>query len=57
MLILNLNNVKYKVSKKKTFIKKLLKKDLDKVCKNPKKTIWLQTNLTKTIWQYINKKN
>lgn len=57
MLILNLNNVKYKVSKKKTFIKKLLKKDLDKVCKNPNKIIWLQTNLTKTIWQYINKKN
>jgi hypothetical protein len=39
MLILNLNNVKYKVSKKKTFIKKLLKRDLDKVCKNPKKII------------------
>lgn len=57
MLILNLNNVKYKVSKKKTFIKKLLKKDLDKVCKNPKKIIWLKTNLTKTIWQHINKKN
>lgn len=33
------------VSKKKIFIKKLLKKDLNKVLKNPKKTLQLSNNI------------
>lgn len=53
MLINKLNNVKYMVSKKRIFVKKLLKKDLNKVSKNPKKTLRLSTNIINNAWQYI----
>jgi len=41
------------VSKKKIFIKKLLKKDLNKVLKNPKKTLQLSNNIINSTWQCI----
>ena len=53
MLTNNLNNVKYMVNKKKIFIKKLLKKDLNKVLKNPKKTLQLSNNIINSTWQCI----
>lgn len=53
MLTNNLSNVKYMVSKKKVFIKKLLKKDLNKVLKNPKKILWLSNNIINNTWQCI----
>lgn len=49
--------VKYNVSKKRTFIKTLLKKDLNKVYKNPKKILKLKTNINNYIWQFINDKS
>jgi len=41
------------VSKKKIFIKKLLKKDLNKVLKNPKKILQLSNNIINSTWQCI----
>jgi len=53
LLTNNLNNVKYTVSKKKIFTKKLLKKDLNKVLKNPKKILWLSNNIINSTWQCV----
>ena len=53
MLKNNLNNLKYIKIKKKILIKKLLKKDLNKVLKNPKKTLQLSNNIINSTWQCI----
>ncbi len=51
MLLRNCSITKYLVSKRKVFVKKILIKDLKKVSKNPRNTLFLKKALKSDLWE------